>query len=432
MFFFNLVKLLLFLFIFTISNSFANTHPHGAILFHFKGDVQFKSQDNDFEKVQKEEVFVEGDILKTGENSLAIIRFSDNSTLRVLPQSEVTIESLVEPIDGNILGSTNIFLKAGQLFINVINKQEAPVFHIKTKSVAMGVRGTRFFAGIDSSTGHTELAVDKGIVEISNPKKDSLREAIEAGHGIHVEDGRFTQPQKYEWVKKLDFNTKKKTFDAQRSRLVHAKKREEFSKKRREWLRDDNKWNLHQKRWEILKKKHKERSEKFKKKREKFKKAREEFKLKKKSLIEKKNAMKSKAKSLKKEAAQLRKEEKNLRQEVSRLRSGRKDPRAKLELAKKRSTLKQNKKNLEDKKDALKSEFKKLREEKKSLMTEFKKQKAQKNNFRKRLKQDKKKLKRKARRKRFRKKKAPPRPGHNGGDGDGGGSASGGSTNGGL
>ncbi len=388
----------------------AGTHPHGAELFHSKGSVQVKALSTVFVDVEKGEFFTDGDIIKTGPNALAIIRFPDNSTLRILPNTEITIEKLAEPVEDSVLGSTNIFLKIGQLFINVINEEAAPIFHVKTTSVAMGVRGTRFFAGIDESTGHTELAVDKGVVEISNPSNKDHKEAIEAGHGIHVEEGKFTHPQKYDWVRSLDYNTEKKTIDVEKNKSLHLKKRAEFSKKRKEWVRDENKWNLHNKKWALQESKHKSNSEKLKKKRELFNKKRKEFNLRKKNLSDKSRSISLKSKALVNEGSQLKRKEKSLRQQVRQFKTGRKDPRLKLQISKKTHELKKEKIVFKAKRKALKDERTKLIIEKKSLIKKFKRVRSKKKSLKNTMDKQRKKLRRAKKRRRLIKKQRPKAP----------------------
>lgn len=407
-----------------LSSITAFASPHGAELFHFKGDVSIKTSEGEFERPEEDDFLVEGDFVKTGSDGLAIVRFADNSTLRITPNSEIQIESLVEPIDGQILGSTNIFLKMGQLFINVINNDQAPVFHVKTNKVAMGVRGTRFFAGIDKSTGHTELAVNKGTVEISNPSNLSHREAIETGQGIHVEDGQFSLPQKYDWVKDLDYNTEKKTIDLEKNKSLHIKKREEYLKKRKDWVRDENTWNLHQQRWAKLKKRHELRAEKLKNKRIKFKKSREEFKSRKKSLMKSRDSLKLEARKLGREAFRLKKNEKKIRREMGRLRNGRNDPRSKLQLTKNRSALKRDKVALQSARKALKESRLKLKGEKEALINEFKKNRKKASRVKSKANQYKKKSKKKARRikrrnRKLKKKMEQSRPSNSGSAGGG-------------
>lgn len=396
-------KVFLLLFLVSTSISLAGTHPHGAEILFFKGIVQVKSSTSSFAGVEKGEVLIEGDTLKTGTGSFAILRFSDNSTLKIHPDSEFLIESLVEPVDDEILGSTNIFLNFGQVLIDVINTKEAPIFHIKTKSVAMGVRGTKFFAGIDKATGHTELAVNKGVVEISKHGQETHKEAIEAGHGIHVEKEGFTQPQRYDWVKDLDFNTMNKSTDVKKLQDLHVRKRAEFLKKRRAFNRDENKWNLHQKRWARSKKLHQQRSEKLKEKRKLFKKKREQFKLRRAELGEKRSALKEEARSLAKEAASFKRDEKGLRRKLSQFRTGRKDPRLKLQIAREKADLKKKKQLLQKKREAFREKRSKLNGEKKKLISEFKRNRVKSNLNRSKLNDFKKKNKRMKKRRRMKK-----------------------------
>ncbi len=59
-------------------------------------DVSHKQIDKDWQKAQKGEPLVSGDRVKTGERSIAIIKFLDNSLVRVRELSEFTISGTLD------------------------------------------------------------------------------------------------------------------------------------------------------------------------------------------------------------------------------------------------------------------------------------------------------------------------------------------------
>lgn len=367
------MKTFIFLICFLFSGmAAAEESLYSAQLFFFKGDVSLSTDGGDFGVVEKGDSIGEGDIIKTGKRSLAIIRFPDKSTMRVDPNSEIKIERVVERVESTSLGSSDIFLKSGRAVIDVINKSKAPVFNVRTAGVAMGVRGTRLMAGIDPESGTTDLAVDRGEVEVSRLGNPSISDAVGAGQAILIEkDREFSQPKKYDWVRKFNFNANDEKVDHAKNNFVHEEKRREFRKKRQAWKRDPAKWKEKKEKWKKLRSQYLSRSENLKEKRKEYRAKKKEFKEKRKAIIKKRNDLIGEAKALKVQKKKLEKERALLAKEVQSLRSGRKDPRAKMKVARKRKAMSQKIAALKEKRSDLLEKRKSLREEKKSLFKEF-------------------------------------------------------------
>src|SRR5215831_19173232 len=83
--------------------------------------VDRKSAEQDWKKAQTSDVLSSGDGVRTGQRSLAIVKFIDNSIVRVRPQSEVTILGET-PAPGTL--SKNIRLLKGAFGFEV-KKQHA-------------------------------------------------------------------------------------------------------------------------------------------------------------------------------------------------------------------------------------------------------------------------------------------------------------------
>jgi hypothetical protein len=229
----------------------ASTNEYVAKVFHRKGKAYLSVMNGPFGKIVKGDLLSEGNQVKTGDNGLIIIRFPDKSVIRVGPSSIVKIEKISEVVSGKTLTPTNILLKKGSALINVINKNKAPIFNVKTKFASVGVRGTNFLTSIDSDSSNLDIAVEKGEIEVrSNLNKDQA-DSITAGHGVVLEKGElFTQPKKYDWISNVNF----KALDTKISpkyfnRFVDIKNLE-FRNKRQKWNRDAKKWLNVNKRWE--------------------------------------------------------------------------------------------------------------------------------------------------------------------------------------
>jgi len=389
------VLLSLILFLFSATISIAEENPYSAHVFFFKGDVKLSTDGGEFATVESKEVVSEGDIIKTGKRSFAVVRFPDKSTMRVDQNSEIKIENIVERVDNTSLGSSDVFLKAGRAVIDVINKSKAPVFNVRTNNVSMGVRGTRLLAGIDPSSGTTDLAVERGEVEISRVDKPEIRDAVLAGEALHVEKNKsFTQPQSYKWVKDFDFNTQVKNLDHFRNEFVAEAKRKEFSAKKKPWKRDEKRWSKRSEKWKKLRAQYLRRSDELKEKRKEFRESKKKFKEKRKKLVDKRNKLIVESKELRKEALRLKKERANLSKETRILKTSRNDPRKKMELSRKRRDLNARAKKLKDRRESIKKEKKALRDEKRSLVKEKKASKKKLKKLRKRNKRDLEKVKR--------------------------------------
>lgn len=362
-----------FLFLILIFNSSllfaAKEHDFAAILFFTRGKVYLSSEGGLFGEVKKGQELAEGDIIRTKDKSLAIVRFPDKSTMRVDHNSEIEIERVVENVEGESLGSSDIILRGGRAVIDVINKSRAPVFNVKTKSVAIGVRGTRFMAGLDPESNHMDLAVDRGEVEISHKEKKNMAEAIEAGHSIHLENGsEFNKPQRHDWINKFNFNANDKEVDHSEMNKVMELKRLEHRQKRKAWVRDKVKWAKKKKRWAMFRSRHLEKVKKLKSKRMEFLKRKKLFMQKRKDLVSKRENLLKERATILKQAKELKADKRKLAAAARALKSGRNDPRKKRALLKKRKELAQREKRIKGRIQGLRENRENLKEQKRNLL----------------------------------------------------------------
>lgn len=355
------------------SFSFAKENPYSAEIFFYRGVVELSTTGGEFGEVHRSDSINIGDIIKTGERSFAIIRFPDKSTMRVEPNTEVKFEALVERIEGVSLGSSDIVLRIGRVVIDVINKSKAPVFNLKTKNISMGVRGTLFAVGVDTLTGHTDLAVHRGEVEVSRFDNPATRDVVSAGHAINLENGKnFTQPQRYKWIKNANFNVHDENLNHARSSDVQKSKRHEFRAKRKEWKRDSAKWQLRNNKWKEFQKQQAKKLADLKEKREKFRAKKKEFLVRRRALMAKRNSIVKEGIGLRKEARKLKIEERRLLGDIQKQRSGRKDPRMKIDITRRKKELKKRTRNLKGMKKELNGRRDSLLIRKKSLTNEAK------------------------------------------------------------
>lgn len=190
---------------------FSNFASAGGKLIYAKGQVQVLSKGSKtkmFQKIKKGASLNIGDIVRTRKDSLAILSLDGGSKLKLNPDSAVTIKSTQK-------NNEEVFLNKGSAFINVLksklNKKAKPRFRLKTKTVAMGVRGTSFFASygkIQDKKVRKDIwmCVNEGLVEVVN-QKSKQRVEVKAGEGIKVEKGdKISDPKPLAWTKKLNWN----------------------------------------------------------------------------------------------------------------------------------------------------------------------------------------------------------------------------------
>ena len=149
-------------------------------LVHTQGQVEFKP-DSGF--------------VKTGKDSQAIVAMPDGSQVKLKPETELSIKSDAEGI--------SIKLERGGVLSDVAKQMGKKRFIIRSQSVTMGVRGTKFFASA-SSSGEVWMCVREGAVTI-----DSAGKSVEvpAGKGVSVpKGGAPTEPKPYEWTKGINWN----------------------------------------------------------------------------------------------------------------------------------------------------------------------------------------------------------------------------------
>jgi ferric-dicitrate binding protein FerR (iron transport regulator) len=141
--------------------------------------------------------------LTTGPKSLALVRFTSGSTLKVNENSSLKLERVLKKKKQNI----RIFrlLKGSSFFKKDPKKEEK--LQVRAKNVSMGVRGTEFFVSFGKeSIEDVYMCVRSGKVLIkgANQKKVTL---VKAGEGVVVPKGLVSsKPKPLPWTKDLNWN----------------------------------------------------------------------------------------------------------------------------------------------------------------------------------------------------------------------------------
>ncbi len=165
------------------------------------GEVKARLQDGQIITLKKDQEIAEGAIIKTFENSFVKISFSDQSSTTLGANSIFKITAFTKTEPGIL------YLLRGKLrsqvskdYMNMENKNQSKLF-IRTKTAAMGVRGTDFQVNFDQKTENTSLLTFEGSV-VMNKIDESLRDRalnqksleylLERKERIQVDAGRFS------------------------------------------------------------------------------------------------------------------------------------------------------------------------------------------------------------------------------------------------
>lgn len=159
-----LLKILLTGILFLSLTDLSNAQKKKPVATIFKpvGAVDYKTGEKDWTKAKASTPLIPGDIVRTQENSFAIIKFLENSVLRVQEKSEVTISG--EIAKGEF--SKNVHLERGEVGFQV-KKRPNEKFEFSTPTSVASIRGTGglLIAGQDSND---VLILGNGIVDFKN------------------------------------------------------------------------------------------------------------------------------------------------------------------------------------------------------------------------------------------------------------------------
>jgi hypothetical protein len=145
-----------------VSSSIAQKKKTVATVFKPVGTVEHRTEEKEWSKAKPATPLISGDLIRTGENSFAIIKFLENSVLRVQEKSEVTVNG--EIAKGEF--SKNVYLQNGELGFNV-KKRPNEKFEFSTPTSVASIRGTGglLIAGKDSND---VLILGSGTVDLRN------------------------------------------------------------------------------------------------------------------------------------------------------------------------------------------------------------------------------------------------------------------------
>lgn len=168
---------------------------------YLEGEVTLQRGGNTFVPNFGDEL-EQGDIVITGEDGLVIINIDDRGQVKLLPGTELVLDS--------IQGDIAVELKSGAVFSR-LHRLGGRKFDLRAGSMVAGVRGTEFFTLFGKQVDDERdvwLCVNEGAVGVSIPELDPESETlVKEGEGINILGGRtVTDPRFYEWTTELNWN----------------------------------------------------------------------------------------------------------------------------------------------------------------------------------------------------------------------------------
>ncbi|MDZ7332725.1 MAG: FecR family protein [candidate division KSB1 bacterium] len=147
-----------------------------AIILKSKGEVKLrKEKSKDWRDGRVGTRLDSGDMLKTAENSLAAVMFTDDKSLiKVRDNSSLAIRG--KRIEQSI--SKRIICTLGEFWVKATNQQSKLL--VETPSGVAAVKGTEFY-GIVDAEGNTQIIVVEGIVQLLNKLGEILIQAGQTG-----------------------------------------------------------------------------------------------------------------------------------------------------------------------------------------------------------------------------------------------------------
>ena len=182
----NLMKIFLinFVLLFICLNSQPNSSI--AVLSKVKGEVSVKNNSDfkDFIKVNPGYIFKDGDHVKTGINSFAVLIYLDDKSMVKLKSSTSLVINGIK--DGNGINK-NLNLNNGAIK-SIINKQKKGEFKVTSPTSVASVKGTSFWSVTNFDQGDTFFN-EEGIVEIKNLISGEIIDLLENQTGVSLSSG---------------------------------------------------------------------------------------------------------------------------------------------------------------------------------------------------------------------------------------------------
>ena len=167
--------------------------------------------------LSKDDVIKEGDIIKIGPKSLALIKFRTGSTLKLNENSEVRV-NILKPSSN----STLLTLVRGSSFFKKNPKIKGKL-NVKTKTATLGVRGTQFFVSYGKKLkDDVFMCVNKGSVFVTTDNKKGT--IVNEGEGVNINSQKkISRPRFLPWTKDLNWSLNPKSKKLENDAAIEEK-----------------------------------------------------------------------------------------------------------------------------------------------------------------------------------------------------------------
>jgi len=146
-------------------------------------DVSHKSDKIDWTKAKPGEMLYSGDLVRTGAKSIAIVKFMDNSMLRVRESSELKIFG--EQKEG--VFSKTVQVNSGEFSFDIQHQQENEKFTFSSPTSVAAIRGTE--GDLEHSSAGDKLIVVDGLVSFLNTLSNQSVDVSTGQTGVSNPDG---------------------------------------------------------------------------------------------------------------------------------------------------------------------------------------------------------------------------------------------------
>ena len=170
-----------------------------------KGTANAFAQDNskNSKKLKRGDWVGERAVIKTAAKSFIKLLFIDKSQINIGPSSQMTINAFPKTKAGILtLAKGKLRSKVTKDYMQIENKGASKLF-IKTRTAAMGVRGTDFQVNYNENTEATGLIMFEGEVAMAHIEdstsfghQDELERAVSRDSAVIVRKGEFSSTQR--------------------------------------------------------------------------------------------------------------------------------------------------------------------------------------------------------------------------------------------
>lgn len=161
--------------------------PGAARVVSLTGTLTFKGFRQESRVLRLNDAVQSGDELATGENSQAVLRTNDGSTVTIYPDSHVIFNER----SADVRELLHLFLGSIKVHIEKLSGRPNP-HKLTTPTAVIAVRGTTFSVFVDD-TDSTLVAVDEGLVGVANRQSPDQEVLLKAGQRTWVRPGQPPQ-----------------------------------------------------------------------------------------------------------------------------------------------------------------------------------------------------------------------------------------------